>query len=225
METMVVRVPKVRMAAYHARVESEAGYRRLSDIKDPRSFGREGLSTIKALAKANASEGFRVIMRVGEDGGQLPGAPLAIEMIGGEVLRTTLRKEFDPAAIPAPSNVNEKPDDKCVFDKFVSGAIPVTPVLNEDGVFVTTPKENNAKEHYLFLPTTHWRDLTSVTDPEYFGTVFTKIVDFANKDVFARGFQLISNNGPWGLQAVPHLHFHMLGGEKLESPFWQDWQK
>jgi len=225
MVTMVVRVPKVRMAAYHVRVESEAGYRRLSDIKDPRSFGREGLSTIKALAKANASEGFRVIMRVGEDGGQLPEAPLAIEIIGGEVLRTSLQSEFDPAALPTPSNVNERPDEKCIFDKLISGVIPETPVLKEDGVYVTTPKEKSAKEHYLFLPTTHWRDLSSVTDPEFFGAMFAKVIDFAQRDAFIKGFQLISNNGPWGLQAVQHLHFHLLGGEKLGSPFWQDWQK
>ena len=58
-------------------------------------------------------------------------------------------------------------------------------------------------------------------------SVFTEIIDFnraiveivqlekLNSDLDGRGYRLIANTGLNGVQEVPHLHFHVLGGRKL----------
>lgn len=216
--------PSKQMATYHVQIKHKDGYQSLGEMPDPRKFGQEALSTIQGLARQNSHQGFRVLMRAGEFGGQPAGEPLALDLLGGEILKTTIRSMYDPKKDLTPSAVNEKPDAECVFDKIISGKIQVKPILNEEGVFVFRPSEMLAAEHLLFIPTQHYRDILGVTDPNFFGSVFVKIAEFAKKEKLDGGFILESNNGPWGGQVVPHLHFHMRGGEKLESPFWQDWQ-
>jgi len=217
--------PVNQRAAYHVQILHKKGYENLIKFPDIRGFGRDAFSTIQKLAKENTPRGFRVIMRSGEFGGQPAEGSLALDLLGGEILRTTIKSMYDPNKELKPSEVDSKSDAECVFDKIVSGKIPVPPLLNEEGIFVFKPSEMLAKEHLLFIPTIHWRDISKVTDINFFGTLFVKIVNFANREEFKGGFLLESNNGPWAGQIVPHLHFHMRGGEKLESPFWQDWQK
>jgi len=218
----VVR-PASPKAAYHVLVRHEKGYQNLKDISDPRQFGKEALSAIQNLARQNSPQGFRVLMRAGEYGRQLDGEPLSLEFLGGEIIRPEIRSLYDPSKELSPSEVDKKPDADCVFDKIVSGQIPVPPLFKDAQVFVFKPNQMLAKEHLLFIPTQHYRDILGVTDPDFFGSVFAKIAEFAQKEEFTGGFMLASNNGPWGGQAVQHLHFHMRGGEKFESPFWQDW--
>jgi len=219
----VVR-PKSPKALQHFQARHQKGYQQLQEIPDIRQFGREALEMIQNIARQRSPQGFRVLMRVGENGSQTAGEPLAIELIGGEVLRTGIKSLDDHSKPAAASEVDKKPDAECVFDKIISGQIPVKPILNEDGVFIFKPSQMLAPGHLLFIPTRHFRDILSVTDPAFFGSVFAKIAQFAEREEYAGGFILESNNGPWGGQAVQHLHFHLRGGEKLDSPFWQDWQ-
>ena len=197
---------------------------RLLDPHCPRQFGKEALTAIQNLARQNSPQGFRVLLRAGEYGCQLDAEPLSFEILGGEIIRPEIRNLYDPSKELTPSEVDKKPDADCVFDKIVNGQIPVPPLFKEAQVFVFKPNQMLAKEHLLFIPTQHYRDILGVTDPDFFGSVFAKITEFAQEEEFSGGFMLVSNNGPWGGQAVQHLYFHMRGGEKFESPFWQDWQ-
>lgn len=222
-EMISIVSPKVQMAAYHVQVCHRNGVKGLAEIEGPRKFGREALSAVQQLARNNTPKGCRVIMRMGEIGGQISGEQIAFDLLGGEILRTTIRTpEFDPKVEPQPSGVDLKPDSDCVF---CNKSIPNrTPVLKEEGVFVFEPPKKDAKEHLLFIPLIHWRDLMQVTDPDYFGAVFSKIVAISQRNEYQGGFLLESNNGPNGGQSIPHFHIHLKGGEKLPSPLWQDWQ-
>ena len=48
--------------------------------------------------------------------------------------------------------------------------------------------------------------------------IFSKIPDIAKElGIAESGYRVITNIGKDGGQAVPHLHFHILGGRKLET--------
>lgn len=216
--------PVTRKAAYHVRIQHVDGSPKLAKMKDLRGFGQEALVKVQELARKNSPQGCRVLMHVGEFGRQLPGQPIAFDLLGGEILRTAERSMYDPKKEIRPSDVDKIPNENCVFDKIIKGEIPVKSILNDGEVFVFPPKDKLAKKHLLFIPCTHYRDIFGVTDPNFFGSVFTRIVEIAGKEEFNGGFMLESNSGPWAGQAVPHLHIHMRGGEQLRSPYWQDWE-
>lgn len=211
------------MAAKHLQVFARNGVKNMSGLSDPRAFGKEAFIQIQAHALSYLQGGFRVLMRVGENGGQSVGTPLTFDILGGEVLKTTIKSLYDPSKEVLPSDVDKKSDADCVFDKIIKGQIPVKPIVNDGEVFVFTPSEKLAKEHILFIPLEHIRDISKVANPNFFGSLFLRIAEFAAKSEFRDGFILESNNGPYAGQMVQHLHVHMRGGEKLESPFWQDW--
>ena len=221
---LVIAHPAVKKAKYHVRVQLKSGEPNLFNLPDPRAFGQEALVLLQQLARAHAPEGFRIVMLAGQYGCQPADQPVGFDLLGQEVLRPAIKEKVDLSVPPKPTEVDQKPDGECVFDKFISGKIDVEPELNQDGVFVFWPANEQAEMHYLLAPTTHWRDLTRVTDPRFFGALFAQVVEYARGEDFEGGFQLISNNGPWGGQEMPHFHFHMLGGQQLTSPFWQDWQ-
>jgi histidine triad (HIT) family protein len=230
MKIKIVYPPSPK-AGYHVQVRHQDGCYKLADIPDVKQFGREALANIQELARQHTPQGFRVLMRVGESGCQAAGEPISFEILGGEVLRPEIKILFDPNKEPTPSQVDRQPDEYCGFDNIVKGRPfsgkdddPATPLIfQDDQVTVFRPNRMLAREHLLFVPTRHYRDISRVTDPDFFGSVFARIAEFSQKTEFNEGFMLVSNNGPWGGQAVQHLHFHMRGGEKLDSPFWQDW--
>jgi histidine triad (HIT) family protein len=45
--------------------------------------------------------------------------------------------------------------------------------------------------------------------------IFSKIPMIAKKAGITNGYRIITNSGPDSCQSVMHLHFHILGGEKL----------
>ena len=77
--------------------------------------------------------------------------------------------------------------------------------------------EPKAALHYLCIPKTHF-PLLSDMDEEKADLVkrcFLKISGLAETLGLQDGYRVIINQGENGGQTVPHLHIHLLGGEKL----------
>ena len=104
----------------------------------------------------------------------------------------------------------------CIFCKIVKKELPNNTVLENDDFLAFHDLYPKAPIHILIIPKQHVDCFQDVTPQTMAGlTSFTQEV--ASKvGVDATGYRLITNNGEDGCQEVKHLHFHMLGGGKID---------
>lgn len=107
----------------------------------------------------------------------------------------------------------------CIFCKIVSGQIPSQRVYEDDQVLAIRDINPQAPVHVLILPKQHIVSVMELTDSRLLGRMTVAAAHVAKQEGIAeRGFRLVTNTGPDGGQAVPHLHFHLLGGRQMEWP-------
>ena len=107
--------------------------------------------------------------------------------------------------------------ENCIFCKIVAGVIPSPRLYEDDKMIVIRDIEPKAKLHYLCIPKTHFA-LLSEMDAEKAEIVkhcFSVIPTLEKTLGLEDGYRVIINQGENGGQTVPHLHIHLLGGEKL----------
>lgn len=110
--------------------------------------------------------------------------------------------------------------DDCVFCKIVKGEIPSKKVYEDDDIVAFYDINPIAKVHVLVIPKKHIVSLLDIkeNDRDLLFNIFQKINKVASIiGVDKTGFRVISNVGEDSGQAVKHLHFHILGGEKLPT--------
>ena len=110
--------------------------------------------------------------------------------------------------------------EDCVFCKIIKGEIPSKKVYEDDEVLAFYDINPIAKVHVLVIPKKHITSLLELKeeDKDLLFHIFNKINEIAEiVGVAKTGFRVISNVGEDSGQAVKHLHFHILGGEKLPT--------
>ena len=110
--------------------------------------------------------------------------------------------------------------EDCVFCKIVKGEIPSKKVYEDDEILAFYDINPIAKIHVLVIPKMHIESLLDLKEDhkELLFYIFEKINKVAEiVGVDKTGFRVISNVGKDAGQAVKHLHFHILGGEKLPT--------
>ena len=110
--------------------------------------------------------------------------------------------------------------DDCVFCKIIKGDIPSKKVYEDDDILAFYDINPIAKVHVLVIPKKHITSLLELKeeDQDLLFHIFNKINEIAEMIGVAKtGFRVISNVGEDSGQAVKHLHFHILGGEKLPT--------
>lgn len=108
----------------------------------------------------------------------------------------------------------------CIFCRIVSGEIPCSLVYQDDRVFAFKDINPLAPVHILIIPKQHIESAQVINEgnSQIAAYIFEKIPGIAREAGIAdSGYRIISNVGENGGQAVPHLHFHILGGRKLET--------
>ncbi len=109
----------------------------------------------------------------------------------------------------------------CLFCDIIEGKIPSTKVYEDDKVFCFNDINPAAPVHVLVVPKKHFddiRDIASADDgQEYLGAVAKAINVIAEDKGLGSGFRVINNCGEDGGQTVMHVHFHVLGGVKLNE--------
>ncbi len=105
----------------------------------------------------------------------------------------------------------------CIFCKINRGEIPSEKLYEDEEIFVIRDISPKAKCHYLFIPKHHFKLLGEMNgeDEAMLSRTFVKIAALAPKLGLSGGYRVIINQGEDGGQTVPHLHIHVLGGEKL----------
>lgn len=110
-------------------------------------------------------------------------------------------------------------DDQNIFAKILRGEIPNKTVLETEHALAFHDIAPQAPIHVLVIPKGPYvcydHFAQDASDAEIIG--FTRAVGEVCKmmGVEENGFRLIANAGEHGVQEVPHLHVHILGGRNL----------
>lgn len=105
----------------------------------------------------------------------------------------------------------------CLFCKIIAGEIPSTKVYEDDSVFAFRDIAPQAPTHILVIPKAHISGCNGVTpeNSNLVAHIFEVIPRIAAAEGLAGGYRVVSNCGDDAGQTVHHLHFHILGGQKL----------
>lgn len=107
----------------------------------------------------------------------------------------------------------------CLFCKIIKGEIPSTKVYEDDEILAFRDIEPMAPVHILVIPKKHINSLADLElqDEALIGKINVVIAKIAKQEGISNsGFRVVTNSGEDGGQTVKHLHFHLLGGKKLE---------
>lgn len=107
----------------------------------------------------------------------------------------------------------------CIFCKIAAGEIPSTKVYEDDTVLAFKDINPLAPVHILVIPKNHIESVAEITaeNSAVVAHIFEVIAKVAKEQrIDEDGFRVVSNCGENGCQSVKHLHFHILGGKKLE---------
>ena len=107
----------------------------------------------------------------------------------------------------------------CIFCKIIAGDIPSTKVYEDEHVFAFKDINPMAPVHILVIPKEHicCANAVNAENSHYVAKIFEAIPKIAAEAGLEGGYRIISNCGPDADQTVLHLHFHILGGQKLPS--------
>ena len=106
----------------------------------------------------------------------------------------------------------------CLFCKFISGEIPVDKVFENEDMIIIRDIAPQAKNHYLAIIKSHFKYLAEMTekDSEMIKNIFKKIPELNELLGLENGYRIVINQGDDAGQTVPHLHIHILCGQKME---------
>jgi histidine triad (HIT) family protein len=109
----------------------------------------------------------------------------------------------------------------CIFCKIIEGEIPSKKILENDNFLAFEDINPSANVHALIIPKVHIQSFNEMT-PNIMAQMTPFIQEVAlTLGVKSDGYRLITNIGNNGGQEVPHIHFHMLGAQKL-GPIYKD---
>jgi|TARA_B100001094_G_scaffold960_1_gene901 histidine triad (HIT) family protein len=113
-------------------------------------------------------------------------------------------------------------DDSNIFAKILKGEIPCNKIYEDDFVFSFHDINPQKKIHALVIPKGKYIDLDdfslNASPEEMIGLI--KGINLVAKKLgisteVGKGYRALSNVGDDGGQEVPHLHFHLFGGERV----------
>ncbi len=107
-----------------------------------------------------------------------------------------------------------------IFTKIIAGEIPAD-VLHDDELCMAFRDINpRAPVHFLVIPKKEIVSLADLSDEDE--AIVGRCVMVASKVAAAEGleggYRLVANTRDDGGQEVPHLHFHVLGGRRMDWP-------
>jgi histidine triad (HIT) family protein len=113
-------------------------------------------------------------------------------------------------------------DDDNIFAKILRGEIPCKKIYEDEFVLSFYDINPQKKIHALVIPKGKYTDLDDfckkATSKEMVGMfkgieIVSEKLGISIED--GKGYRALTNIGEDGGQEVPHLHFHLFGGEKV----------
>lgn len=108
----------------------------------------------------------------------------------------------------------------CIFCKIASKEISADIVYEDDNMIAFNDIDPQAPVHVLIIPKKHIESMDTVSqnDCVLLGDILYKVKEIAASVGLENGYRIVNNCGEDGLQTVKHLHFHLLGGRKMQWP-------
>ena len=113
-------------------------------------------------------------------------------------------------------------DDNNIFAKILRSEIPCKKIYEDEFVLSFHDINPQKKIHALVIPKGKYIDLddfsTNASNEEIIRlmkgvTIVAKKLGISSID--GKGYRALANISDYGGQEVPHLHFHLFGGEKV----------
>ena len=113
-------------------------------------------------------------------------------------------------------------DDNNIFAKILRGEIPSKKIYEDEYVLSFYDANPQKKIHALVIPKGKYIDLddfnSKASNEEIIGLI--KSISIVAKKLgisvdVGKGYRALANISEHGGQEVPHLHFHLFGGEKV----------
>lgn len=106
----------------------------------------------------------------------------------------------------------------CLFCKFVSKEIKTDILYEDENMIVIRDIAPQAKNHYLAISKSHFKLFEDMTekDAEIVKNIFKTIPTLKSLLRLENGYRIVVNQGDDAGQTVPHLHVHILCGQKME---------
>ena len=107
----------------------------------------------------------------------------------------------------------------CIFCKIIEGQIPSKKVYENSKILAFYDINPQAPIHILVIPKVHISSVDEINEENssIIADIFANIPKIAEHAGIRGGYRIVSNFGENACQSVPHLHFHILGGEKLSE--------
>lgn len=105
----------------------------------------------------------------------------------------------------------------CLFCKFVSNELKTEKVFENEDFIIIKDIAPMAKNHFLAIPKKHFKLLSEMTesDADTLGRILKTIPTLTDVLELGEGYRLVINQGDDAGQSVPHLHIHVLSGQKM----------
>lgn len=107
----------------------------------------------------------------------------------------------------------------CIFCKIIKGEIPSKKAYEDDKIVAFFDIQPQAPVHIVIIPKAHIESMNGITaeNSDVVAHIFEVIPQIAKENNLGDGYRVVSNCGANGGQTVFHLHFHLLGGQALNT--------
>ena len=106
----------------------------------------------------------------------------------------------------------------CIFCQIAAGKMAAKIEYQDEEIIAFQDINPKAPIHILIIPKKHLSSINNLhaQDAELIGKLVLVAQKIAKeKGIAESGFRLVFNTGPDSGQIVPHLHLHLLGGNRL----------
>lgn len=109
--------------------------------------------------------------------------------------------------------------EECIFCKIANNEIPSTKVFENEKIVAFRDINPLAPFHVLVIPKEHidGADMLDIYNVDIVKDIFLAVKQITEQFHLDNGYRIVSNVKEDGGQTVRHLHFHILGGEKLDT--------
>ncbi len=108
----------------------------------------------------------------------------------------------------------------CIFCKIANNEVLSEKVYEDEKFLAFNDLDPQAPVHVLIIPKEHVKSADEITDKnsDIVGKMFIIAAKIAKEKGLDNGYRIVNNCGEDGGQTVKHLHFHLLGGRKMNWP-------